>query len=197
MGWYTALGHTGVLSIEDCARLVETMGQYQVDNVIGGQIAYPMVDRDWRISADTLAALQPVVDVRRKPNGSGVVLDRAYQRLPNPPHGVCREQARGVLPQNLYTEYYGTVNLNNLLKFINKEQTRLVFLSSVAVYGLDGREYPVTVEDKKRPASEYGLSKLKCEDVILDSGIEDFFILRPTPVFDDDHLDDIKKRVYF
>ena len=33
--------------------------------------------------------------------------------------GVCREQARMVLPQNLYTEYYGTVNLNNLLKFID------------------------------------------------------------------------------
>jgi len=33
--------------------------------------------------------------------------------------GVCREQARGVLPQNLYTRYYGTVNLNNLLKFID------------------------------------------------------------------------------
>ena len=33
--------------------------------------------------------------------------------------GVCREQARGVLPQNKYTEYYGTVNLNNLLKFIS------------------------------------------------------------------------------
>ena len=32
--------------------------------------------------------------------------------------GVAREQARGVLPQNLYTEYYGTVNLNNLFKFI-------------------------------------------------------------------------------
>lgn len=32
--------------------------------------------------------------------------------------GVCREQARGVLPQNLYTEYYGTTNLNNLIKFI-------------------------------------------------------------------------------
>jgi len=32
--------------------------------------------------------------------------------------GVCREQARGVLPQNMYTQYYGTVNLNNLLKFI-------------------------------------------------------------------------------
>jgi thymidylate synthase (FAD) len=33
--------------------------------------------------------------------------------------GVCREQARGVLPQNMYTEYYGTVNLNNLIKFID------------------------------------------------------------------------------
>jgi thymidylate synthase (FAD) len=33
--------------------------------------------------------------------------------------GVCREQARGVLPQNLYTTYWGTVNLNNLLKFID------------------------------------------------------------------------------
>ena len=33
--------------------------------------------------------------------------------------GVCREQARGILPQNLYTQYYGTANLGNLLKFIN------------------------------------------------------------------------------
>ena len=34
-------------------------------------------------------------------------------------NGVCREQARGVLPQNLYTQYYGTANLHNLLKFIS------------------------------------------------------------------------------
>lgn len=39
-----------------------------------------------------------------------------YNRLIE--EGVCREQARGVLPQNLYTEYYGTCNLSNLLKFI-------------------------------------------------------------------------------
>jgi len=32
--------------------------------------------------------------------------------------GVCREQARGALPQNLYTEYYGTCNANNLIKFL-------------------------------------------------------------------------------
>jgi thymidylate synthase (FAD) len=34
-------------------------------------------------------------------------------------NGICREQARGVLPQNMYTEYYGTTNLSNLLKFID------------------------------------------------------------------------------
>ncbi len=33
--------------------------------------------------------------------------------------GICREQARGVLPQNLYTEYYGTASLHNLIKFIS------------------------------------------------------------------------------
>jgi len=33
--------------------------------------------------------------------------------------GVCREQARGVLPQNMYTSYWGTTNLNNLFKFVD------------------------------------------------------------------------------
>jgi thymidylate synthase (FAD) len=32
--------------------------------------------------------------------------------------GIAREQARMILPQNLYTEYYATANLNNILKFI-------------------------------------------------------------------------------
>ena len=41
---------------------------------------------------------------------------KLYQNLIDA--GICREQARGVLPQNMYTEYYGTVNLNNLFKFI-------------------------------------------------------------------------------
>ena len=31
--------------------------------------------------------------------------------------GVCREQARMILPQNLYTYYWGTCNLNNFFKF--------------------------------------------------------------------------------
>lgn len=33
--------------------------------------------------------------------------------------GVCKEQARMVLPQSMYTEYYGSANLNNILKFVD------------------------------------------------------------------------------
>ena len=56
-------------------------------------------------------------------HASGMIADHHYHSLElfNKliEAGVCREQARGVLPQNMYTEYYGTVNLNNLLKFIH------------------------------------------------------------------------------
>lgn len=37
--------------------------------------------------------------------------------------GVVREMARMVLPQNMYTEYYGTCNLSNLLKFLSLRET--------------------------------------------------------------------------
>lgn len=33
--------------------------------------------------------------------------------------GVCREQARGILPQNLMTEFYMTGNLRNWMHFVN------------------------------------------------------------------------------
>ena len=42
---------------------------------------------------------------------------RLYNKLLD--SGVCREQARMILPQNIYTTYWGTVNLNNLVNFIH------------------------------------------------------------------------------
>ncbi len=60
------------------------------------------------------AAIKTAASAIRQHHVASLVL---FERLIDV--GVCREQARGVLPQNLYTEYYGTVNLNNLLKFID------------------------------------------------------------------------------
>ena len=39
-----------------------------------------------------------------------------YEKLLS--EGVCREQARGVLPQNMMTTFWGTVDLSNLIKFL-------------------------------------------------------------------------------
>lgn len=42
---------------------------------------------------------------------------RLYNRMLE--KGICREQARMVLPQNMYCKYVATANLHNILKFIS------------------------------------------------------------------------------
>jgi len=75
-----------------------------------------------RIDPDLNTAFESIVPVVPYP-ASQAIKDhhlrslRLYNQLLE--KGICREQARGVLPQNLYTQYYGTVDLHNLLKFIS------------------------------------------------------------------------------
>ena len=61
MGWYTALGYAGALSMDDCALLIEAMGQYQADNVIGGQIMVSLVDEQWRLDPKVASAVEGIV----------------------------------------------------------------------------------------------------------------------------------------
>ena len=70
----------------------------------------PVIYPDWDDSTCGIKVAEAV----KNHNVNSVVLYNKAMRA-----GVCREQARGILPQSLYTEYYGTVNLNNLLKFID------------------------------------------------------------------------------
>jgi len=72
-----------------------------------------------------------------------------------------------------------------------------IFLSSVAVYGEDGHNNSVNVCEKLRPSTDYGMSKVYCEEIIRKSGIQKWHILRLAPVFDQNHSKDIMKRVYF
>tara|TARA_B000000557_G_C20804767_1_gene457175 strand:- start:1748 stop:2464 length:717 start_codon:yes stop_codon:yes gene_type:complete len=70
------------------------------------------------IDINTTISPQPMKikasDLLKKHHKESVVLfDKLIEK------GICREQARGVLPQNLYTEYYATANLNNIIKFID------------------------------------------------------------------------------
>jgi len=58
MGWYTALAASGALPLPDAIRLVDTLGAYQLRNVIGGQVLYPVTNAEWRHDP----ALQDAVD---------------------------------------------------------------------------------------------------------------------------------------
>jgi len=61
MGWYIALYAGGALDFTHAFTLIETMGHFQRDNIIGGQIIYPLVDDDWRMVAEREAAVEAVM----------------------------------------------------------------------------------------------------------------------------------------
>lgn len=73
--------------------------------------------------------------------------------------GVCREQARGVLPQNMYTEYYSSANINNILKFIDLRthdgaQWEIQQLAN-GMLDIVSELYPVTVQAYKERKEEF------------------------------------------
>lgn len=84
----------------------------------------------------------------------------------------------------------------NVLIVFEERTQHIIFLSSVAVYGEDKRYRSVSVNDDLRPSTDYGKSKMICEDRILASNIEHCDILRLTPVFNKNHMMDIRKRVF-
>ena len=57
--------------------------------------------------------------------------------------GVCREQARGVLPQNMMVTFWGTVDLSNLLHFLRLRD------SEHAQYEI--REYAIAIRQLIAP----------------------------------------------
>ncbi|MFT5584813.1 MAG: [acyl-carrier-protein] S-malonyltransferase [Cognaticolwellia sp.] len=63
MGWYSALYAAGALALSEAAWLIETMGQYQAKNIIGGQVLYPTVDTEWRPDAGLSAAVDAALDM--------------------------------------------------------------------------------------------------------------------------------------
>lgn len=72
--------------------------------------------------------------------------------------GVCKEQARMVLPQSMYTEYYGSANLSNILKFVDLRihegaqwETQRV---GEAVLDIISGLYPITVKAYQKIRNE-------------------------------------------
>jgi acyl transferase domain-containing protein len=93
MGFYTALHVAGALDLHAAAYLVETLGNYQAENVIGAQLVYPTVDEAWRpdpalVGAVLGALAEPGVYLSIRLGGAVVLgvdeggLERARRVLP-------------------------------------------------------------------------------------------------------------------
>ena len=66
MGWYTALACGGALSPMDALAVINTMGGYMHEALIGGQVVHTLVDDDWRPIPGRREAL---IDIVREVHG--------------------------------------------------------------------------------------------------------------------------------
>ena len=100
-------------------------------------------------------------------------------------YNLAAEHADNVTPLSLYDEVNvgGAENVVAAAKI--NDINRIIFTSSVAIYGLDKGECDETFEPD--PFNEYGRSKLKAEQVFLKWQAEDpnntLIILRPSAIF--------------
>jgi nucleoside-diphosphate-sugar epimerase len=78
-----------------------------------------------------------------------------------------------------------------------RDNPHFIFASSVAVYGEASHKGHISLRAVPRPATDYGRSKLLGEKLLLSSPLTDLEILRLTPVYSEQLLDDRRKRVRF
>jgi UDP-glucose 4-epimerase len=86
--------------------------------------------------------------------------------------------------------------MQTILDLFEKFDPLFLFASSIAVYGEACRGQVIRLDEPLKPSTEYGKSKLECESMLKESNLTDFRILRFTPVYAPDDLNDIAKRVF-
>ena len=87
-----------------------------------------------------------------------------------------------------------TQNLLNFVK-VNNQDTPFVFFSSVDVYGIKNKRYPISAKSECYPSSYYGKAKLLAEKILNDN-LSTVYILRIAPMIDYEGKVDFLKRVY-
>lgn len=108
----------------------------------------------------------------------------------------CAALAHGEKPQESYsTADFNTLILNNILKAFDRRQLRWIFMSSISVYGEVNIESSIPLTLVPKPADSYGVGKLRDENLLI-SNCSNLSILRLTPVYDSQNLQDIRKRTF-
>jgi nucleoside-diphosphate-sugar epimerase len=135
------------------------------------------------LKADLLDAAQTRKALADQPPFHAVIHLAALTHGRKPPRG-----------ETLFSANVGMTR--NLVDAIADPATHFLYFSSVAVYGEAGRRWPIGLDADLRPSTEYGRSKRECESLLIKSPLKNIDILRLTPVFDEQHLRDVRKRVF-
>ncbi len=61
LGWYLTLAASGVLSLEDGAHLVDTMGGLMENEATGGQFLYPLTNDAWQLDPEKIKLVQDLL----------------------------------------------------------------------------------------------------------------------------------------
>ena len=92
-----------------------------------------------------------------------------------------------------------TVNVlitENVLQAI-ADVGQFVYFSTTTVYGEEGRTGFVSPRDALRPASPYGIGKKRCEEILRAKNFRSLAICRPTPVFSEQRMRNMRVRACF
>lgn len=77
MGWYLALALGGALDLRGGFDVINTMGSMMKEQIIGGQVIYPLCDSEWRRSPERVATVDQAVARAHEKSGSKIYLSIA------------------------------------------------------------------------------------------------------------------------
>lgn len=69
MGWYIALAVAGVLDVHGAFDVINTMGSMMKDQVVGGQIIYPIINENWHRDNKRIALVEEALQEVNKNSG--------------------------------------------------------------------------------------------------------------------------------
>ena len=98
-------------------------------------------------------------------------------------------------PKNSTVSDFNSLIVQNLINAFGATQPHWIFLSSISVYGERYLGSCVPIEFSPLASEDYGKGKLRDENS-LSKICEHLDIVRLTPIYDIEHMKDIKKRVF-
>ena len=110
--------------------------------------------------------------------------------------GLAHAKGKGKdLPEFRRINHLTLTNLLTALKTANKTPKKIVFASTISVYGERNNQNRYTETLEPSPFSPYAVTKLQAEQYLLDNFADKTWILRFAPVYSSDFLLNINRRI--